>query len=263
MALSSPCSSMLLLKYLSLLSLLQQILSYQPSLMMNTRRRLISLSMVEPNHSISRQNKFKTFLTAALLPMMPLIPLVPLTSFPSPAVSGFFSSKEQDAVDSVASFQKPVATLLSQLRPIEQPNAIGVYQTQQTLRGSKEDNDVVATYLGVYIRPLQEKLAQAVQVVAVDSSKQERFRTLPLLMKGHILELEDAIRSKKADAQAREVEEVQETLDEFLKLAATVPSINVQFYQIPKPASDAQLFGPLGCEFYGKSRIPGSNACSP
>jgi len=257
---------MTMMIFLPFLLLLQQVRAYQPVLTVN--RRSFCMSSSTSTSESKNQNQYgrqiKTFFTAALLPLMPMIPLVPLTAYPSPAVSGFFSSKEQDAVDSVASFQKPVDNLLSQLSVIDQPNAIGVYAKQQLLRGSKEDSDVVATYLNVYIRPLQEKMAQAVQVITVtDSSNQERFKTLPLLMKGHILELEDAIRAQKADAQAREVQEVKETLDEFLKIAATVPSLSVPFYQTPKPASDAELFGPFGCQFYGKSRVPGSNACAP
>lgn len=55
--------------------------------------------------------------------------------------------------------------------------------------------------------------------------------------------------------------EVQETLQEFLKLASA--KYDVTMYVEPSRISDKDLFGPLGCEFYGKKRIPGSNACAP
>ena len=55
--------------------------------------------------------------------------------------------------------------------------------------------------------------------------------------------------------------EVQETLQEFLKLASA--KFDVTLYVEPARISDKDLFGPLGCEFYGKTRIPGSNACAP
>lgn len=88
----------------------------------------------------------------------------------------------------------------------------------------------------------------------------DRLLVLPLLMKGHTIELTQAIEAQKADAQAREVEEVQETLAEFLKLAST--KYNVEPFRPTRSLTDAELFGPLGCEFWGKKRMQGSNTCT-
>ncbi len=173
--------------------------------------------------------------------------------------AGFFTSSEQDLVNDIARYQKPVSELLSQLRPSDIPNAIGVYQKQQILKGGKEDSDVVLNYLESYISPLQEKMAKAAPQLQIERQAKERLQTLPLLMKGHIVELNQAIESQKADSQAREVEEVLETLNEFLSIAST--KYTVAIFNPPKPASDAELFGPFGCGFYGKVRVPGSNAC--
>ena len=186
----------------------------------------------------------------------------------------FFNSAEQDLINKIASSQKQVNDVLYQLKPNDTPNSVGVYIKQQILKGGKEDSDVVANYLQLFIKPLQEnmlKLQSSGAIKFADSQVQDRFNVLPLLMKGHILELEQAIVSQKADEQAKEVEEVQETLLEFLKLVKSIPSSNdpsqskydVTIYVPSQPLSDKDLFGPLGCEFYGKKRIPGSNACTP
>ena len=58
---------------------------------------------------------------------------------------------------------------------------------------------------------------------------------------------------------AKEVEEIQETLADYLKICAR--NYNVQFFTPSRPLTDAEIFGPLGCGFYGKVRAPGSNNC--
>jgi len=103
-----------------------------------------------------------------------------------------------------------------------------------------------------------EKVAANLKLPSEEDQK--KIEVLPLLMKGHIAELTQAIQSMQAPAQEREVAEVQETLADFLKLAATKYVITP--YVAPRPLSDAELFGPLGCEFWGKKRIEGSNACA-
>lgn len=103
-----------------------------------------------------------------------------------------------------------------------------------------------------------EKLAPVLKLK--DEEAQKRVEILPQLMKGHILELNQAIQEMKATSQAKEVEEVQETLAEFLKLASL--SYEVKPYTPIRPLTDAELYGPLGCEFWGKKRVPGSNACA-
>ena len=94
-----------------------------------------------------------------------------------------------------------------------------------------------------------------------DNVASERLAILPLLMKGHIAELTQAITEMKAPSQLREAEEVQETLAEYLKLASADGKYSVQPYVPTRVLTDAELFGPLGCEFWGKKRVPGSNAC--
>ena len=92
-----------------------------------------------------------------------------------------------------------------------------------------------------------------------DSTTQERLKVLPALMKGHILELTQAIESMSGPDQLKESEEVQETLAEFLKLISS--KYTVKPFLPSRPLTDAELFGPLSCEFWGKTRVPGSNAC--
>jgi hypothetical protein len=186
--------------------------------------------------------------------------LLPITGYALVANAGFFESDEQGFVNDISKYQAPIADLLDQLRPMVTPNAVGVYAKQQVLKGGKEDSDVVLNYLEGYIKPCQLKMASSASKLKLENTEaQSRLEILPNLMKGHIFELQQAIIEQKAESQAREVQEVQETLAEFLKLAsskyAVVPYIPV------RPLSDKELFGPLGCEFWGKQRVPGSNAC--
>ncbi len=116
------------------------------------------------------------------------------------------------------------------------------------------------TYEEVYIKPLQNAMEKSVSIIKLnDDEQQKRLQILPQLMKGHILELDQAITSLSAKEQEKEVEEIVETLNEYLNLVKN--QYEVVMYQPVKALSDNALFGPLGCEFYGKQRVPGSNAC--
>lgn len=176
-----------------------------------------------------------------------------------PVQARFFASAEQNAIDEISSYQKPIAELLDQLKPVEMANAVGVYQKTQLLRGGLEDSQVVLTYSYNYIQPLQRKMELIAPSLGLVADAQDRVKVLPLLMKGHIAELRQAITSMKAEDQAREVEEVQETLAEFLKLASA--KYELQRYTARRPLTEAEYMGPLGCEFWGKKRVEGSNAC--
>jgi hypothetical protein len=176
------------------------------------------------------------------------------------AHAGLFTSYEQDVINEISSFQRPVAELYDQLKPSYVPNAIGVYSNTQVLKGGKDDSDVVLLYLEGYIKPCQIKMEKISKLIQLPTSEeQKKIEVLPLLMKGHIAELTQAIQIQKADFQAREVQEVQETLADFLKLVSV--KYTVQPYIPIRPLSDSELFGPLGCEFWGKKRVVGSNQC--
>ena len=177
------------------------------------------------------------------------------------ANAGFFSTQEQDQIDEISKFQKPIAELLDQLRPTNTPNAIGVYSMSQMLKGGKEDSDVVLSYLEFYIKPCQRVMESVAGRLKLSSEEdQKKIELQPFLMKGHIAELTQAIQSMKAVDQEREVKEVFDTLADFLKLAST--KYTVQPYIPSRPLTDAELFGPLGCQFWGKKRVEGSNACA-
>lgn len=113
-----------------------------------------------------------------------------------------------------------------------------------------------------------------------------RLEVLPQLMLGHILELQQAIQAQNAVDQRKEVQEVLETLTEYLGLVKQ-GGYEVQEYIRPGKAvknaynegkdasngseddgdmkavpNDKELFGPLSCEWWGKVRVEGSNACT-
>ena len=79
-----------------------------------------------------------------VLQFAPLISLIPLS-----ANAGLFSSQEQDDIDEISKFQRPVNDLLDQLKPANVPNSIGVYSNTVQLKGGKEDSDVVRNYMEV------------------------------------------------------------------------------------------------------------------
>jgi len=178
---------------------------------------------------------------------------------PSAAGIPFFTSTEQSAVDDISSYQRPTAELLDSLKPTMQPNPIGVYQETQLLKGGLEDSLVVKNYKESYFVPLLRKLSSAAPTLKLDAADQTRLEVLPKLLQGHLIELDEAIKEQKAESQSREVQEIQETLAEFLKLSSS--KYVVEPYIPTRPLSDKELFGPLGCEFWGKTRVPGSNAC--
>lgn len=176
------------------------------------------------------------------------------------ANAGFFQSDEQDAIDNLSSYQKPVFELLDQLRPSLVPNAVGVYIQTQVLKGGKEDSDVVLNYLENYIKPCQKKMSEvASKLKLANPADQTRIELLPLLMKGHILELGQAITTMKSEDQAKEVAEVSETLAEYLVLSSS--KYKVERFVPPRMLSDKEYLGPFGCEFWGKKRVEGSNYC--
>ena len=180
-------------------------------------------------------------------------------ALPKAAKAGFFQSKQQDLIDEVASYRKPIYDLYEQLTPTVLPNAIGVFSKTQTLKGTKEDSYVVVNYLVNYIKPLQQKMKDAAPLLSLDEKSQERLLILPSLMIGHILELQQEISTLSVEGQAREVKEVLETLAEFLTLASS--KYNVPPFDPTHTLTDAEFYGPLGCEFWGKKRVEGSNAC--
>lgn len=176
--------------------------------------------------------------------------LLPLLSFSNTARAGLFSSEEQESINSIAIFQKPVYDLIEQLRAGK----------NQVLKGGPEDSNVVQQNVNIYIVPLQAKMSETSPKLKLsNSADQARIELLPLLMKGHILELAQAIKDGKAQSQFKEVEEVQETLQEYLKLAST--KYTVPAFVPPRPFTDAEFFGPFGCEYWGKRRVEGTNKC--
>eukprot|EP01031_Cornospumella_fuschlensis_P023229 gene23229-28215_t len=192
-----------------------------------------------------------------------------------PVEASWFPSSEQKEVNEINAYEKPVTELYEELTPRMQPNSIGIFMKMQTLKGGKDDSDVVQVYMDNYLKPMQKKMALNSQHVKLaKEDDQKRLELLPQLMQGHLLELQQAIQSQNAVDQRKEVEEVLETLTEYLGLVK-LGGYEVQEYVQPgaglsggmgesgKPlANDKELFGPLSCEWWGKVRVEGSNACT-
>jgi len=222
------------------------------------RTSYLSASNIEPRSSSQRQlkdisNSAKNVLVGGLVFLSSSISAVNARSF-NP-----FPSAEQSAVDDIGSYQKMVHELLDLLKPTTQVDALGQYVTRQTLKDTLEDANVVENYKQRIIIPLQVKMEKLAPKLFLDAEVQKRVETLPLLMKGHIAELSVAVKQMSSKDQAREVEEVKDTLEEFLQLASS--KYEVDPYVPSRFLTDKELFGPLGCEFWGKRRVIGSNAC--
>lgn len=202
----------------------------------------------------------KAFTTAAVTFMIGnLLGGIPQSAQAAPG--GWFPSSEQKAVNEISTYQRPIYDILEQLTPSMIPNTVGVYSNTQLLKGGKEDADVVANYMENFIKPCQQEMEKLAVKLPLSAEDKEKATTYAQLMKGHILELQQAIKSQKTEEQRKEVQEVQETLADYLKLISV--KYEVEPYMPPRPVTDKELFGPLGCEFWGKKRVPGSNACQP
>lgn len=199
---------------------------------------------VNENHNIIQKLSWKKIVLSSLSSIF-------LMGFNANA--GLFTSNEQDVINDISYYQKPINELLDQLKPANIPNPIGVYANTQFLKGNKDDSDVVLLYLEGYIKPMQIKMEQIAPSLELSTESKDKIKTLPLLMKGHMIELRQAIKEQKVDFQAREVSEVQETLADFLKIASE--KYEVKPYIPIRPLSDAELFGPLGCEFWVRKEL--------
>ncbi|CAM9375610.1 unnamed protein product, partial [Hapterophycus canaliculatus] len=135
-----------------------------------------------------------------------------------------------------------VADCLRFVRKLEQDLKAGA------LKGGPEDSAVVSRVLEVYLKPMQESMKEVAPVMELAGREaRDRARLLPSIMLGHLLELEMACGTKNAKEQLQEVEEVRETLDEFIALAKTRYEIKIPQLEAP----DGDQLGIFGCSFYG------------
>lgn len=185
-----------------------------------------------------------------------------LSSFSSIASANIFDSKEQNLINEISNSRGIIFELYDNLRVTDVISPIGTVSKQQLLKGGKEDSNVVLNYLENYIKPMAKSLEEVSKLIDLtNEDDNKRLKLLPQLMKGHILELQQAIQSQSSSDQEREVEEVQDTLNEFLKLAATNQKYHVDVFTPTRPLTEKELLGPFGCDFWGKKRIEGTNTC--
>lgn len=186
--------------------------------------------------------------THGQLPLVSITPVNPASAFLG--LGGEKESIERD-IKEIAKVQERVLEVQSQL-------------VNRELRGGNEDSQVIKNYKKTYYDPSLVKMIELAPKLKLESSKQqERAQILPLLLKGHYIELDAAIAKKDAKEQLEEITEAADTINEFLTLAAnkyTVPEIYVFNPSGYKPEKD---YGPFACEFWGRERLAGSNKCVP
>lgn len=192
---------------------------------------------------MSRRDMFKSVTAASAAAVLS-------SGAPANALFGFGEnkSKEQLAVEALAGYRAPVADVIRQLKA-------------QELRGGRDDSAVVTNYAKKYFEPLQADMAQLAKGLKLAEEDQKKAETQPLLMKGHLLELAQACAAGDAKEQLEEMEEVQETLDDFLKLAAT--KYTVPEMLLGRAATSVEYYSIFGCEFWGLKNKPDSNVCEP
>mmetsp|Transcript_1244 Transcript_1244/g.1656 ORF Transcript_1244/g.1656 Transcript_1244/m.1656 type:complete len:242 (-) Transcript_1244:200-925(-) len=168
----------------------------------------------------------------------------------SEAIFGFGPSKsqEQKNVEEIAKYRVPVEKVVKELK-------------SKQLRGGPDDSFVVINYLKTYYDPMQVKMVEVAKTLNLEAEKQKKIETLPLLMKGHLLELQQACVAQSAKDQLEEMEEVEETLAEFLTLAQS--KYNIPELVDSRSATPEEYFGAFGCEFWGLKRRKDSNYCEP
>jgi hypothetical protein len=99
-----------------------------------SRSNLLSLKAEVPkSYRDTNRNYFKSLISITTAASV-------LTYSLQSAKAGLFTSAEQDAVQELNNFQKPIFELLTQLRPAMTPNAVGFFAMTQTLKGGKEDS---------------------------------------------------------------------------------------------------------------------------
>ena len=98
------------------------------------RTNQFTIQMNNENRAINSITKHITkVITSGLVASSFLsVPMLVVSSSAMPAIAGFFQSGEQDAVDSISKYQKPVFELLDALRPADIPNAVGKIAYQIT-----------------------------------------------------------------------------------------------------------------------------------
>ena len=90
-------------------------------------RRVTMIQMNSENKPINTITKnIAKFITSGLIASSFFsVPMLVVSSSPQIAYAGFFTSEEQDSIDRISSYQKPVFELLDALRPADIPNAVG------------------------------------------------------------------------------------------------------------------------------------------
>lgn len=182
---------------------------------------------------------------------------------PTPVQAGWFGpSPVEKQINDLCTCQKQVTILHQQLQPGLVRNSIGVEIPTQLLRGGPEDSAFLQTTLETKLKPCQNTMQTlAPQLTELDEESKKKITNLPLLMKGHLLELQQAIDSQKVSEQEKEVAEVEETLNDYLNVVNTKYPVNFYEGKAKPYISDKDYYGPLGCEFWGKVHIDGSKNC--
>ncbi|CAM9499484.1 unnamed protein product [Choristocarpus tenellus] len=197
---------------------------------------------------VSRRELLRRIVLGTLNTAVSVAVLQPV--LPSKAALPFFGGEEvsvgQEKVTMAAKFLQPVNKLEQDLR-------------SGALKGGADDSAVVLRYIEAYLQPLRDTMLEAVPLLQLSAKgSKERADTLPLLMKGHIIELKMACKTGDPKEQLKEVEEVKETLEEFLSLVAKA---NYDISTMEEDASsqlsaegdDAadKYMGVFGCKTFG------------
>jgi len=130
-----------------------------------------------------------------------------------------------------------VADLGAEAKALRAAVRSGAPETRAKSQGYADLKSQVEKQKTAVLLPLQAAMATAAPSAGLTADNQKRLELLPLLMKGHLLELDQALAESKFDEYVskttkatytggkveRELEEIEETADEFLELIGIKP----------------------------------------
>mmetsp|Transcript_12784 Transcript_12784/g.21907 ORF Transcript_12784/g.21907 Transcript_12784/m.21907 type:complete len:221 (-) Transcript_12784:86-748(-) len=168
------------------------------------------LAMTQDGTNVTRREWIQTALGASALSLLTLVS----NAQPSLATT---SKTAKDIINWDALFSPKSTEEINRLKKVEE---VGLRRSRITELVSyvkshelltEDDILFVKRFIPIWIQPIVGMMQEAVATVS-----DERLKTLPQLMTGHLLELQVAVKLQDGKQILNELDEIEETVDEFL-----------------------------------------------
>eukprot|EP00184_Porphyridium_aerugineum_P001971 CAMPEP_0184706190 /NCGR_PEP_ID=MMETSP0313-20130426/36630_1 /TAXON_ID=2792 /ORGANISM="Porphyridium aerugineum, Strain SAG 1380-2" /LENGTH=173 /DNA_ID=CAMNT_0027167737 /DNA_START=184 /DNA_END=705 /DNA_ORIENTATION=- len=166
--------------------------------------------MTQDGTNVTRREWIQTALGASALSLLTLVS----NAQPSLATT---SKTAKDIINWDALFSPKSTEEINRLKKVEE---VGLRRSRITELVSyvkshelltEDDILFVKRFIPIWIQPIVGMMQEAVATVS-----DERLKTLPQLMTGHLLELQVAVKLQDGKQILNELDEIEETVDEFL-----------------------------------------------